>query len=256
MPLRYRQWVLSLAPSAREAPKLLDSAEANLVAAVAKNPAKANAWNTLSAIYSQKDNSVQAKVAATRAFEADAYLTGTDKLLWRLYVTSYDLEQFPDAVKYCEEGGKRFPQNAAFVRCRLWLQTTRYVPPNPTEAWKEYDRLKQLSTPNEWELLQHEGQMLVAAALARTGQLDSASKVLVRARPDASVDPNGSLVGVEAFIRTLFGTKQDTTEAIQLLSRYVSANPAHRAGYAESQSWWWKGLKRDPRFEELVAGAR
>jgi serine/threonine-protein kinase len=254
--LRYQQWFLSLAPSPREAPKLLDSAEANLVAAVAKNPAKANAWFTLSAIYNQKDNTVQAKVAASRAFEADAYLTETDKLLWQLYATSYDLEQFPDAVKYCDEGGRRFPQNPLFVRCRLWLQTTRAVAPDPAEAWREYDRLKQLSTPRQWELQQHLGQMLVAAALARAGQADSARKVLVRARPDAKADPNGSLVAIEAFIRTLFGTKQDTTEAFQLLSRYLSANPAHRAGYAESQSWWWKGLKRDVRFDELVAGAR
>jgi tetratricopeptide (TPR) repeat protein len=244
---------LSLAPSPREAPKLLDSAEANLVAAVARNPANANAWNTLSAVYSQKDNTVQAKVAATRAFEADAYLTGTDKLLWRLYATSYDLEQFPDAVKYCDEGARRFPQNPSFVRCRLWLQTTRAVTPDPAAAWKDYDRLKELRAA---ELQQHEAEMVVAASLARAGAVDSARKVLLHARPDAKVDPNGSLVGVEAFIRTLLGTKQDTTEAFNLLSRFLSANPAHRAGYAESQSWWWKGLKRDHRFDELVAGAR
>jgi serine/threonine-protein kinase len=254
--LRYQQWALGLSPNARESPKLLDSAEANLLAAVARDPSRATAWNALSAVYSQKDNSVQAKTSAMRAYEADAFLTGTDRLLWRLYATSYDLEQFPDAKKYCDEGARRFPRNSLFVRCAMWLQTTRYVAPDPDAAWRDYARLKELTPAKQWGLLQHEGQMLVAAALARKGQLDSARKVLSAARPDPSVDPQGSLVGIEAFIRTLFGTKEDTTEAFNLLSRYLTANPAHRAGYAESESWWWKGMKRDPRFDALVAGTR
>src|SRR2546430_1620150 len=73
---------------------------------------------------SQEDDIRKAKQAAARAYQEDAYLSGTDRLLWQLYATSYDLEQFSDAVKYCVEGGRRFPKNSLFIRCRLWLLTT------------------------------------------------------------------------------------------------------------------------------------
>src|SRR5688572_7119859 len=62
-----------------------------------------------SEVYQQKDNIIEAKVAARRAYEADAFLSGTEGVLWRLYATSYDLNQLPDAVKYCNEGAQRFP---------------------------------------------------------------------------------------------------------------------------------------------------
>ena len=90
--------------------------------------------------------------------------------------------------------------------------------------------------------------MLVAAALGRTGSLDSARKVLAAARPDPADDKEGELAGVEAFIRTLFGTAQDTTEALSILNRYASGSPQHRERLANSDLWWWAGLKNDPRF--------
>ena len=98
--------------------------------------------------------------------------------------------------------------------------------------------------------------MLISAGLARSGQLDSARRLIAGARPDPADDKEGELAGVEAFIRTLFGTSQDTAEAFAILNRYVSGSPQHRAGLAASQSWWWSGLKADRRFGELVAGAR
>jgi hypothetical protein len=70
------------------------------------------------------------------------------------------------------------------------------------------------------------------------------------------VDKEGELPGVEAFIRTLFNTPQDTDEAFRILKVYLSGSPQHRALLRESQSWWWRGLKADPRFADLVAGER
>jgi len=98
--------------------------------------------------------------------------------------------------------------------------------------------------------------MLVAAAVARAGGLDSARKLIVGARPDSKVDPQGGLSGMEAFIWTLLGTPQDTLESLNVLRRFLSANPQHRAGYAESQSWWWKGLKTRPEFIQLVGSGK
>jgi serine/threonine protein kinase len=254
--LRYTKWALGLAANSREAAALLNDAEKDLKAAVAIEPAKAAAWAQLSQIYNQQDDFTQAKLAALTALEKDAYLTGTDKILWRLYATSYDLEQFPDAVKFCEQGGQRFPKSRDFVRCRLWLLTTGAVKPDIPGAWADYTRLQSLSQPQRWKYDQHEAKMLIAAGLARVGLPDSARHVLLSARADKSDDPGGELLSIEAFIRTLFNNPSDTDEAFRLLQRYLSEHPEHKAGMAESQSWWWRRLKQDPRFAELVAGAR
>jgi hypothetical protein len=51
----------------------------------------------------------------------------------------------------------------------------------------------------------------------------------------------------------LFNTPQDTNEALDILKRYTAGSPEHRAGLRESQSWWWRSLKDDPRFKAIVA---
>ncbi|HEY4956010.1 MAG TPA: hypothetical protein VII02_14100, partial [Gemmatimonadaceae bacterium] len=255
--LEYQKWKFALAANPREATSILNDAQKDLKAAVAAKPSKASAWAQLSQIYNQQDDFTQAKLAAMRAYEEDAFLSGTDKVLWRLYATSYDLEQFFDAVKYCDEGGQRFPKNPLFVRCRLWLLTTTAVTkPDIPAAWADYARLQSLSTPKEWVIQQHEGKMLIGAGLAKAGLPDSARHLLIAARADKIADPTGELLSIEAFIRTLFNDPKDTDEAFRLLQSYLSANPAHQAGLAQSQSWWWRRLKQDSRFAELVAGAR
>jgi TolB-like protein/tRNA A-37 threonylcarbamoyl transferase component Bud32 len=247
-----QKWALSLAANPREADALLDSAQANLERATTIDKTKAQAWNALSEVYQQKDNFTEAKIAARSAYQADAFLSGTEGVLWRLYATSYDLQEFPDAVKYCNELGKRYPDHRLFARCKLWLFTTRAVAANVDSAERQYERLAQLTPPGDWARGKHVAMMLVAATLARSGNRDSARKVMLAARPTPEVDPQGSMAGTEAFIWTLLGTAQDTTEAIQVLGRYLSANPNHRPGFRESRSWWWTGLKSDPRFIRLV----
>ncbi|MGK2962825.1 MAG: protein kinase domain-containing protein [Gemmatimonadaceae bacterium] len=249
--LRHK-WALSLATSPREAAALLDSSQATLERAVAIAPAKAQAWNVLSEVLQQKDKFYESKIAATRAYEADAFLSGTEGILWRLFAISYDLNELPDAAKFCNDGARRFPQHPAFARCKLLMFTTRAVEPDVAAAKREEAKLKELSAP---ELHQIQAKMVVAATLGRAGSPDSARKLLLAARPDAKTDPQGALAGFEAFIWTLLGTPQDTSEAIAVLTRYVSANPQHRHGYAESKSWWWQGLKNDPRFIRLVGSA-
>jgi serine/threonine-protein kinase len=250
------QWRLSLVSNPREADRLLDSAQTSLEKAVAIEPSKAQAWSVLSEVYQQKDKFEDSKVAAQHAFEADAFLSGTDEVVWRLFAISYDLNALPDAVKYCDEGAQRFPSNPRFARCKLLLFTTRAVEPDINAVQSAAQRLKDLTPAAEWKLRGHMAQMVVAGVLGRSGSPDSARKVLIAARPTAADDPQGTLAGFEAFIWTLLGTPKDTTEAINVLTRYISANPQHRDGYANSRSWWWQGLKNDPRFIRLVGAAK
>ena len=254
--LKYYKWLYNLAANPKERAALLTGAEADLKLSTQIEPTRASAWAALSSVYSQEDNSTGAKTAAQRAYEEDAYLSNTDEVLWKLYATSYDLEQFPDAVKYCNDGATRFPDNFRFVRCKLWLLTVKSVKPDPTQAWQDYARLQQLSSPQAWKLRQLEARLVISAGLARAGMRDSALKVWAGAHPDPADDKEGQLMAVEAFVRTLFGTAADTTEAFKILNRYVSGNPQHGAGLAESQTWWWKGLMQDRRWGDLVAGAR
>jgi serine/threonine-protein kinase len=250
------KWSLSLASNPREADRLLDSAQASLERAVAIEPAKAQAWSVLSEVYQQKDKFEDSKVAAQHAYEADAFLTGTEGVLWRLWAISYDLNQLPDAVKFCDEGARRFPNDARFARCKLLMYTTRAVDPDLNGVQAAYQRFKDLSAPGEWKLRGHMAQMVVAGTFGRAGNPDTARKLLIAARPGSDDDPQGTLAGFEAFIWTLLGTSKDTTEAINVLTRYISANPQHRDGYANSRSWWWQGLKNDPRFIKLVGEAK
>ncbi len=250
------KWRLSLASNPREADRLLDSAQAVLERATAIAPAKAQAWSVLSEVYQQTDKFDESKVAARRAYEADAFLSGTEGVLWRLFAISYDLNQLPDAVKYCEEGAQRFPNDSRFARCKLLMFTTRAVDADINAVQGAYQRFKDLTPPAEWKTRGHMAQMVVAGTFGRAGNPDTARKLLIAARPSADDDPQGTLAGFEAFIWTLLGTSRDTTEAINVLTRYISANPQHRDGYATSKSWWWQGLKNDPRFIKLVGSGK
>ena len=248
--LRYLKWAYDLASNRTERASLLDGALADLKTATEIDATKASAWNVLSTVYSQKGDNTHAKTAAVMAYEEDAFLSGTSRVLWKLYASSYDLQQFDDAQKYCDEGSRRFADSTAFIRCKLWLQTVATVRADPARAWQDFDRLNKAAPQDKTQ--RSEGLMLVAASLARSGAKDSASRVLTRARPGPGEDKDGELAGVEAFIRTLFGTPQDTAEAFAVLSRYVSGSPQHRELLGKSESWWWKGLKEDRRWPDLI----
>jgi hypothetical protein len=91
--------------------------------------------------------------------------------------------------------------------------------------------------------------MLVAVALARAGLKDSADQVAVRARADSTLDETRELPQVEAVVRTLLG---DRDEALRQLSIYLAANPHLRPGMAREQTWWFRELRQDPRYQQLV----
>jgi serine/threonine-protein kinase len=250
--VRYQRWSRHLEPDRRAAAALLPAAEADLKRAVALEPARAAAWNTLALLYYQKPDLVEATLATRRAYEADAYLENADDILWRLYTTAYDGESFVDASHWCDEGRTRFAGDPRFVRCQLWLFTTSARPADPAAAWRLVDTLRARTPAKQWPYLGREASMLAAAAAGRAGLKDSAGRVLERARGDLSVDPDRELLTVEAFLRDQMGQRD---MALALLKEYLVAHPEHRSGLASPRgSWWWRGLRSDPRFQEIVGG--
>jgi len=89
-------------------------------------------------------------------------------------------------------------------------------------------------------------------ALARAGLIDSAKRVAERARADATIDPTRDLAYFEAAARMIMGDKD---EAMRLLTTYVAANPQSRASMAKDQTWWFRDLRSDPRWQTLIGAA-
>ena len=215
------------------------------------DPSRADAWNILSIIHAQNDDPVESKIAARRAYEEDAYLRSADEVLWGLYTTSYDLEQFSDAVQYCREGARRFPDEARFVECELWLLASPALDHDVDRAWALYRRYLDLTPENQRAYAAARGGLLVGGVLALAQKTDSADAVFRRYRPDPSVDPARELLTVEAIFR-LRMNEQD--QALRLIKTYLSARPEHRKGWAQSTHWWWRPLQGNPEFQALVAG--
>ena len=247
--LKYLRWLFGLERDPPAAAALLTSAEEDLDAATTQDESLADAWLTLARIRAQKPDNIQAKLDALRAFEADAFMTSAQDVLWLLYTTSYDLEQFPDAVQYCDEGRDRFPSNPFFTECQLWLLASRAVDPDPDRAWQLVDSLVELSNPRVQEFNRLKGQIIVGGVLARADLPDSANSVFMASRPTPLVDPSQVLLGVEAIFRVQMG---EIEEAMNLLRIYLTTSPEHRSGHRWTSHWWWRDLHSNQEYRTLV----
>jgi serine/threonine-protein kinase len=246
---RYTQWFLNLAPGPTAAAKLIADAEQDLRASVASNPGQAHSWAVLSHMLMQKSQTAEGKLAALRAYEADPYLTDAPAILYRLFTSSMDLQDGVEANHWCQEGQQRFSTDPSFLECQLILLALPGQKPDVEKAWQILDQDVKLYSPNERDFHRREGQLFVAMALVRAGLPDSARAVALRARADATVDPARELIYYEAMLRNMLG---DRDEALRLIGVYLAANPQDRASMAKDESWWWEGLRDDPRFKALV----
>ena len=253
--LEYLRVDYRLVPDGPQWQSALASAERDLRAAVDANPTQAGAWATLSRLAYKKQDVQFALLAAQRAYASDAYLTNAREILGRLFWTSHDAEMYPDAIKWCSEGHRRFPRDMFFVECRLWMMTTKAVRPDPDEAWRDVDSLRTITPPAKWPYESRMGQMLAAGVLAKAGLTDSAGRVLERAHAPREVDPDGELFGIEIVMRLFM---KDYDRAMTMLGQYLAEHPDHRKGLATNTSPWWRDPKvqNDPRFRALIAGAR
>jgi len=248
--LRVRPIARGFVEDQRKVDDLVRVAEQDLRGSIAANPTQAQALYMLSRIQYLKHDAVESHNLAQRAYEADAYLAAAPDILFRLYVTAYDLESFVNAQKWCDELKRRFPENPQAGRCQLWIMTAKGMSNDPAEAWRRAADYEKSAPPQLKEYTRHEAQIAVADVLGRAGLADSARRVLVRARADRTVDPRGELLGYEAFVRGQLGDKK---EAVDLLQKYLTDHPEHRAGFSKVNPWWWRPLQDDPRFKTLIA---
>jgi len=241
---RYWRWLNQLEgpePSA----VLWALARTDLEKAAEIDPDQAMAHSTLSHLYYQEKDVSRAALAAQDALRADAWLTDADNVLWRLFWSHYDLEQHDPADRRCGEGRARFPDDPRFALCQLLVMTMAPAEADVDHAWTLVADVDRLLPPGP-RAERHYARLLVGGILGRAGVPDSAAAVLRRARPPAELDPSQELMGVEAFMWTLVG---DRDQAIELLQRYVVA--AHRFSEGVGISWWWRDLRDHEDFATL-----
>jgi serine/threonine-protein kinase len=249
--LRYRFWGRRVTPDPAEWEGLLNGARQDLEAAVQADPTLTRAQITLSSLYYAVDDVPAALLAARRAYEEDAYLSDADAIVSRLFWGSIDLEQFSQARRWCTEGARRWVEQARFVACQLTLMATPAVPPDVDEAWRLLAKLDSLTPNPRQAYLPAAARMDLGGTLARAGLPDSARSMLLRARArgNPEIDPTQELLHIEAYMRSLLG---DNGEAIDLLRRYVAANPDHDFAHTAGTAWWWRELRTHPRFVEIM----
>ena len=247
--LRYARLTTGLAPDPVQGKELVRTAAEDLRLAVQVDPHRASAWVVLSQVEYRRLDIPAANNAARRAYEEDAYLRNAADVVWRLFATSYDMEDALNAAQWCETGAGRFPADPRYARCQLLLMTMSGTKPDVPKAWRLLADLERRTPKANWPYEGRWQKMMVAAAIARAGAADSARRVLESARADRDVDPRGELVGFAAFVRTLIGDKE---QAISMLQQYLTANPEHREGFRKLNTWWWRPLKDDPRYRALV----
>ncbi|HET7249024.1 MAG TPA: serine/threonine-protein kinase [Gemmatimonadales bacterium] len=250
--MRYIRFLLALDPYPLTTTQLLDSAEADLRAGGdSTNPNRASAWSMLSHLEGRKSDPAAGKLAALQALEADPYLVDANEVMYRLFSMSVDLEDPAGADRWCKEGRRRFPRDPYFTECQFEQMAIPGQPPDVAKAWQYLEADVALWPPSQRDFRRRRDQLLVSFVLLNAGLRDSADRVALRSRADATVDPNRELIYFEAMLRNRMG---DRDESLRLLAQYFAANPQDRMTLANDESWWWHGVHEDPRFKQLVAG--
>jgi TolB-like protein/tRNA A-37 threonylcarbamoyl transferase component Bud32 len=250
--LQYWTWLLGLEPDNGRAQALLLSARADLQKATERNPAQAGAWASLSHLYYQtEDNSlVDVNLAARNALNADAFLSNASVIMNRLFLSSYDLGQFPDADRWCQELNRRFAASMDAVLCELFLQTTRArTTPDVAQSWVLADSVTARAPESERPFRRMYSSMLVGWVLARAGLNDSARAVIERSQGNADIDPTRDLTLLGAYAYVQLGDKE---RAVNMLKIYLSANERRRTAFATDPGWQLRSLTEDPGFKRLV----
>jgi serine/threonine-protein kinase len=250
---RYRLWLLEATTDPEARDQLLEDARSDLEAAVDADPGLANAWYALSRLHYDRRDNMSAVIAARRAYEADAFLGNQSANLFTLWETNFDLEQFPDAQRWCDEGTRLFPTDPSFVRCQLRMMLSPSAEPNVDRAWRLFQALDTLQSESLREFAGHRARMVVGGVIARAGLADSARSVLVAARAGREVDPERQLALDEAVMRALLG---DLDEAIDLMTDYVAVNPGHDFVLDRELHWFYRPLRDHPGFRQLTGSGR
>lgn len=249
--LRYWRFLTKVDATDAVRTEFLANARADLEKATTINRNQAGAWASLSHLLYYVDDVDQRDIyeAAKKAWAADAFLATAQTVLNRLFLAAYDLERWPDAEQWCTEMQRRFAASPQAPRCQLFLFTTRARTPDIARAWQLADSIARIVPPAQQPFERRKSDLLVAAVIARAGNLDSAAAVAERARGTPEVDPNNELPQYAAYVAVL---RSDTTAALKELKSFLSDDEDRRKAQRSNPNWWFRPLVPLPEFKRLI----
>ena len=257
--LRYWRWLLGLEADTTKAKALINAARADFEHATTNNPNQAGAWASLSHLLYNADNATlsDVNIAAQNAWNADAFLANAETVLARLFLSSYDLQQWPKAKLWCDEMQRRFRDSFQAPRCRLFLMTGKnesqvQARAGVALAWSLADSVTAKAPKARQDFQRLNSNMLVAAVLARAGLADSARRVVSRSKGNAEMDASRDLSQFAAFVEVLL---HDKDAAMKDLSEYFAASDRRKASFASNAGWWFDDLKGLPAYQKLIGAA-
>jgi tetratricopeptide (TPR) repeat protein len=237
----------------------LTRSEADLRRALSLDTLLATAWGTLSLVRVARGEVTEAERAASAAFSMDAYLKDAPAVLFALYDANLMKGTLNESWKWCDVGSRDYPRDPRFIECKLTLlaedESRR---PDPKLAWSLVARGNQLDPPSRAATTGREyhpiyRSMMAAIVSARAGQTDSARAVARRARAGVE-NLRGLRTDLEyddAYLSLVLGQR---SEAIRLLSDYLTARPSLRGLVARHARW--RRLESDSAFRRLIAGSQ
>jgi serine/threonine-protein kinase len=225
-------------------------AEADLRSALDHRPDLAPAWNDLSSLLSLSGDFAQAEQAAAEALRTDEYLANAGEVLARLQFSALGAEHTENAVKWCAEGRRRYPDDQRFFACELTtLGRTSDQPSDVGRAWQILQDAEKRYSPDVLRSGWATRRLFVAAIAARANMRDSAMAIVSRTRTELPAGASSVTADYgEAQVRALLG---QTDEAIRFLERYLNSFPIQRRQVARTP--WFKSLRADPRFVAMTA---
>jgi serine/threonine-protein kinase len=207
------------------------------------------ALNVLSSIHWSRGELEQARLAAVRAYAADAYTEDARQLLGRLFTIDFDAASDGDARRWCDEYARMFQPDWYVGYCRLMLMGWDSTQSADSAQAHRIARDATAAAPEVIrESVGAQLQTLAAGVLARAGSARSAASLLDAVQTGIAADstiarePFGSeRLQLEAAVRLRLGQPE---VAIKLLQAYMKQRPGSADWLARSRRFRGLPLER------------
>jgi DNA-binding SARP family transcriptional activator/TolB-like protein len=217
------RWLM-LPYQAAELHELQERAEKDLLSAVSLDPENARAESSLSLLYETQGRFEDARRAARRALDADAYLEDAENILVRLFHASFEVGDDEQAGHWCDEVRRRMTGQWPAAQCDLMLLGWRND--GSVDAHKALHILENFGSAEGAALrsaMRPRLVMLAAAVVGISGDLAAAERMVSEAKAAAPNDRE--LLLYEAAMRARLNQH---IEARRLMNDYVAQNPRAR----------------------------
>lgn len=223
--LRWRKAVLAWDGSQEARDRLVEHAEADLRAALDRDPQQVTAAASLSEImYRERHRFADARQYAERAYRQDAYLDHVNEIINRIAVSAFEMGDDREALEWCRRGLRRSPGNLSHRGTILEIMAWGSVDPEPEQAWGHLRAITE-ERPASATYYRYN----VASVLARAGLSDSARAVLERHTQALAPDAREAYLWLEAAVRFRLG---DIGEAERLFAHYRRIEPDEAKAHA------------------------